>query len=462
MRRPVGAWLRSAGGGGHGAVLSRQLRHAPAVLGAALSATAVLQRFLTKIVVGDDWPRGMSHVGDALLDIGLPFVVAVAYWLGGADARHGTGWLDATASRGPLTRLVMKAAPAVLWPLAGYVVVVAVVGVTASGSAYPGSLPVDAVVSDVALQTAAACVSYALGRAVPLRFVPPLIWGLLFFSGWTFVDRSRLSPTVPQSYRARGVPGASTWSPAVPPWWLPWLVSALLLALAAAVLLISARRVLPATLTLLATAAGVVGGVVPHHLSHADGPPGGRLGRGDFYHFPNDDAAFFYRASPEVAPVTCNRSQPHICTVEGLSRPDGMVRKLGRRLAGVRGAPTHLVLLLHNPTRPTVPPREERARGRPWSVAASTEDDYGITASTVQDLALTIAQAPESQCARRYATSVGAWLVPPDARYGEDLGSASRLDALSPARRAAWLGAYFSGSTCAPLPKATHRVETTS
>ncbi|WP_410539849.1 hypothetical protein [Streptomyces sp. KL2] len=80
----------------------------------------------------NNWAMGVTTAGSVLLSTGLPITAAFACWLGGADARQHTDWLGVTAARRPLPHVMTAVAPAVLWPLGGYLLVVTVVGFTLS------------------------------------------------------------------------------------------------------------------------------------------------------------------------------------------------------------------------------------------------------------------------------------------------------------------------------------------
>ncbi len=112
-----------------------------------------------------------------------------------------------------------------------------------------------------------------------------------------------------------------------PPKWLPWLVSAVLLALAATALLLCARHRRLAALRLIVTAP------TPTWVT-------------SFSHHPY--YGLFYRAAPDPVPLECTGSKPRICTAKDTSAyvtmDPGPVEEVAKRLAGVRGTPTHYVL----------------------------------------------------------------------------------------------------------------------
>lgn len=74
----------------------------------------------------DEWLRHWTDATDMLrvsaLLVGGPLTAAAGCWQGGRERRRGTRELRASLPRAPLTRTLAAAAPAVLWPVAGYLV----------------------------------------------------------------------------------------------------------------------------------------------------------------------------------------------------------------------------------------------------------------------------------------------------------------------------------------------------
>jgi hypothetical protein len=422
------------GSGGHAFALFPQLRHGIAALGALLGTVAMLRQILGDIEQWwNDWAMGATIVGSVLLSTGLPITAAFACWLGGADARQHTEWLGVTAARRPLPRVMTAVAPAVLWPLGGYLLVVTVVGFTLSKTVYWSSAPLDAITSDIAVQTMVACLGYAFGRVVPLRLAAPLAWLLTTGCIAFLLGEGYISSDYPQSYSGPGVRGLDELYFETPPKWLPWLVSAVLLVVAVTALLLCARHRRLAALCLMVMA--------PTLIWVASFP------RQPYY-------GLFYRAAPDPVPLECTGSKPRICMAKDTSAyvtmGPGLVEEVAERLAGVRGAPTHYVLTYADSGDSSgFPPSPASARGHGWwTVAMSAE---GINETTLVNIAYDIAQQPDPACADW--TLVSAWLLPPRFRDEEESAQAARLDALPDTQRTAWLGDFFSGDECARLPE---------
>jgi hypothetical protein len=435
-------WARRlfGGSGGHAFALSPQLRHGIAALGALLGTVAMLQQILGDIEEWwNNWAMGVTVVGRVLLSTGLPIIAAFACWLGGADARQHTDWLGATAARRPLPRVMVAVAPAVLWPLGGYLLVVAVVGFTLSKTVYWSSAPLDAITSDIAVQTVVACLGYAFGRAVPLRLAAPLAWLLTTGCIAFLLGEGYVASDYPQSYGGPGVRGLDELYFDTPPKWLPWLVSAVLLVLAVTALLLCARQRRLAALCLMVTAPTLIWAAsFPHQPYHG----------------------LLYRAAPDPVPLECTGSKPHICRAEDTSAPvamdPGLVEEVAKRLAGVRGAPTHYVLTYADSGESGgSPPLPTSARGHGWwTVAMSAE---GFDETTLVNIPAAIAQEADPACGEW--PLVSAWLLPPRFRDEEDSAQAAHLDALPDAQRTAWLSDYFSGNGCARLPEPSRRAK---
>ncbi|NLU68220.1 hypothetical protein [Streptomyces sp. HNM0574] len=424
---------RRSGGSGHVYALTPQLRHGIAAFGALVATAAMLwQVFGQTGNWWNNWAAGVTTVGRAVLVFGTPVTVGFACWLGVADARERTEWLGATAPRRPLPCVLMRVAPAVLWPLVGYLFVVVLVLFTLESTEYRSSNPFDALASDIALFTLVACLGYALGRAVRLRLAAPVA-GLLTSVGISFlIVGLNVSSEYPQPYRGSGVRGLKTLYPDSPPAWLPWLVSALFLALAVEVLLLCTRRWRPAALCALATVSALIGTGVSH----------------------NGSQGFFYRAAPDPVVLDCTRSTPHICRAEDTSGPlaqdPAEVKKLAERIDGIPGTPTHFVLTyahsrsVNDFSYGSI----DGLRGHSWWTITMQAEEANDT--YLYELASYIADAPRTPCAKGL---LRAWLLPPRHRSKEESAWAAELDAFPETQRKAWLADYFSGRDCAPLPE---------
>ncbi|OON72712.1 hypothetical protein B1H18_28555 [Streptomyces tsukubensis] len=414
------------------------MRHGVAALGAFLGTLVMLRQVLVDIEEWwNNWARGGTAVSGVLFSVGLPITAAFACWLGGSDARQHTDWLGATAARRPLPRVMMAVAPAVLWPLGGYLLVVAVVGFTLTNTESRSSAPLDAITSDIAVQTMVACLGHALGRATSLRLAAPLVW-LLTAGCLNFLEDGLVSTAYPQSYIGPGVRGLDELYFPTPPKWLPWLVAAAFLVLAAAALFLCARHRRLAALCLTVTVPLLIWVAA---ISHT--PDGGVI----------------YRAAPDRVPLECTGSKPHICVADDTSAPvatdPGPVEEVAERLAGVPGAPTHYVLTYGRSDDGIVTAEPESARGPGWWTVTMSAEQFNEY--TLYNIPYAIAQEPDPECALWHL--VASWVLPPRFRDKSESAEAARLDALSGAQRRAWLSDYFSGNGCVRPPQPSNQAK---
>ncbi|MFI8835000.1 hypothetical protein ACIGPN_28910 [Streptomyces afghaniensis] len=386
------------------------------------------------------WLDFGNRLGEITFGFGLPLAAAFACWLGGTDARAGTGWLADTAVRRALPRIMDGMAPAVLWPLAGYAVA-SLTSAARTWSSNLGGFPFDALASNAGALVAVACVGYALGRLAPLRAAAPLIGMavLLLCAGGLGEPLGLTNGFAQQTYTGSGVPGLDALYGAPIPAWLPWLVTAVFLALAAAAVLLSARRWIPAVLVLML--------VIPIKLWLAVSA--------------TLDGDQRMAASP--VKLACFGSEPRICVGADVAWDDDQllerVRHVAQRLDGVRGAPTHYVITTTEPVSVTSPQHWQREQ--PWSAAVVVEKDTDrpdpLLEGELADEIIT--DAGRGRCDWEIVREAYTWLVPPELRLVTSWwyspytpARTSRLDSLPRQERIAWLNAYFSGSRCPELP----------
>jgi hypothetical protein len=332
-------------------------------------------------------------------------------------------------------------APAVLWPLAGYAVA-SLISAARIWSLNDGGFPFDALASNAGALVAVACAGYALGRVAPLRATAPLIGVavLLLCAGGLGEPLGVTDGFARQTYTGSGVPGLDALYGAPTPEWLPWLVTAVFLALAAAAVLLSARRWIPAVLVLMPVIA------VKFWLAASATLDGDQ------------------RMAASPVKLACSGSEPRICVGADVAWSDDTlferVRQVAQRLDGVRGAPTHYVITTTEPVSDRSPHHWQREQ--PWSAPLLVgKGTYRPDPLLEGELALDIVtDAGRDRCDWETIREAYTWLVPPGVRlvtswsYSPYLTPArtSRLDILPRRERVAWLNAYFSGSHCPDLP----------
>lgn len=233
---------------GHLRVLRGRLRHGPAAAVSALvvlSASAVITQLLARTGRPDTlWARTLG-----LTDPVLTVTAGLACLQGGADARSRTAWLRSTAPREPLRVDALAFAPSVLWPLAGLAPVLLTVLYVAPAPAPPEP---PAHVTPLVLGTtvvAYACLGHLVGRVLPVRVTPLLLTvGLLLvsLSGGVVLACPAHEPCEPR-YDSLLMPHAELVA-TVAPRLRPWCFGGLNVAVAAACVLLCARRLFPALL----------------------------------------------------------------------------------------------------------------------------------------------------------------------------------------------------------------------
>ncbi|MFF6879691.1 hypothetical protein ACFY9S_30905 [Streptomyces sp. NPDC012474] len=392
-------------------------------------ASLVMAGVLVAVVWDGLYARGMwrdtgwVYIGEvcglAARTVGVGFAVLLAGWQGGSEARNGAGWAATTSARGAVTYQLMGLASAIVWPLAGYALAMAVM----VASPYPqdpvGRAPLDMMALDAVMLTAFSCMAYLVGWTVPLRGVSvPLaavaVW--LSLSPWC---EPLLGPLTDLRFTYRGDPvpgGAELGAPPGPVLWLPWCKAALLAAVAASAVLLCARRwkssgalivMLSAALPLLA--------LTPQ--AHGSG------------------------SVLNTRELRCTGHDPAVC-VSSAYEPrrrqlEQVAVQLSRRMEGA--GPTHY--LLTEDSRHTC--RDGDETDSAWTVGVSAREEIGLhnLASCFTAFSAVLETAPaEARALYRWLTretpSPGATAHAPSA--------ADRLARLAAPQRATWIGRYLA------------------
>ncbi|MFD8233018.1 hypothetical protein ACFV20_14210 [Streptomyces sp. NPDC059696] len=356
----------------------------------------------------------------------------LAGWQGGAEERNGARWMEGTSVRGPVSHRLMGLASGVVWPLAGYLLGMAAVLVWPQPVQLSGRIPLDAMSVDAAFIVAVSCIAYLLGQAIPLR-VAPLILGLAaMFLGaiWGFLFGIHLT------YTGDPIPRqVVSWAPPTPPVWLPWCRAVLVTALAAAAVLLSARRWKSAVALAVVSVTGVLG------LSMTQ--PGG------------------YEASAlSSVEVRCRGHAPAVCISAPYEkqRPqlERIAGQLSERLKGVHGIPTHYVW-----TDDANLWEAGGVAGSSWAIPVD-QPDLERLASKIVSVGDYSRSWLREVCDYSAYTSEYPSYTAEDAAVFDWLASCNRssfgsqLAALPAPERTAWLNRYFAatkrGASPPPIP----------
>lgn len=347
---------------------------------------------------------------------GAAVAALLAGWQGGAEERNGARWMEGTSVRGSVPRRLMGLASGIMWPLAGYLLGMTAVLVWQQPVQPSGRIPIDSISVDGAIIVAVSCIAHLLGQTFPLR-VTPLILGLAaVFLGAAWQEYFGIHLT----YTGDPIPRqVASWAPPAPPVWLPWCRVVLVTVLAAAAVLLSARRWKPAAALAVVSVTGMFG------LSITQ--PGG------------------YEASAlNTVELRCTGHAPAVCVSAPYENERSQLERttalLSERLKGVREAPTHYVWT------DDASCGENGVAGSSWAVARWR--------TGLESLAIMIAAGGD--CYRYWdhapeADAVVEWLT---SRIRSPLGH--RLAALPASERTAWLDRYFAatkhGVSPAPVP----------
>ncbi|MFF6785848.1 hypothetical protein [Streptomyces sp. NPDC012510] len=455
---------RGPEGGGHLTVLRVGLRRGPGIWVAVLCGTTI--PVCATLFVGhwnwqDDW-RDTGMALSTSLTFALPVAVGVACRQGGAEARAGARWVREYSARGPFTHALLFCAPSVLWPLAGFALAVLVMFLAALWrTPASGVPPYLEVAYCAALLTAFTCLAHTVGALLPFRAVPvlagflcsllsPLTGGAeLGATQWAMPRivhavtplRRYAGPTVPE--HTWGLPSHRPDMGDYPALWPGWLMLTLMVALAATAVCVLARRwALPVVLCAL---------LVPIAAAQ-----------------PFDTTA----NRPVTAPfqVRCVRGSPTVCVSDdhlAVARRDAhtLAAHFGDRLAGVEGAPSH-VLALRESYEACSSPDPAAAWTVEIDLAHSEENRFLHVADQLSNPACRWSERHWTNDDRHLMSAVSFWLLPAGLRdfTGDDEAVprlTAHLSALPHHIRAAWLTRYLAAvrqddhiPRLPPVPKA--------
>lgn len=412
-------------GRGHGVVVWARVRRGVWPVGAGLLTGLLVYATLTATSdPPSDWFATGAEIHGALTVLQL-VSVPLACWQGGLEARAGTGWTVECAVRGPWTTTLLSLAPSLLWPCAMFGALVTVLLARAWPHAAVGSPPLAAVAYSAALLITMAGLGHVLGCLLPLRIVPVLLGAALYAQRLGSFGEDVLGVEYPtqRAYDGPTLPGDGWFEESTSPW-LPWAVPALLVTVVLAAVAVRARRRLAAGLLLLAL---VLFAVVR--------PLGGAV------------------LEPGVGtiPVHCSNDTPVVCVSADReaqrSELADVADHFGRRIDGVRGAPTHYLA-----TADTTFGRAFAADEEAWTA----EIELGSPRATrFRNVANDIAEphwiydpAYESHRDLALVKAVTDWLLPapyrPKDRSPRVRRLTARLTALPKPTRTAWLSRYLT------------------
>jgi hypothetical protein len=415
-------------------VLRTELRRGAGPWAGAALAILVGVTMYTK---APQWQGRWAETTDVLRVAGLllggPLSIASGCWQGGRERRRGTAELRATLPRPPLRQALVAAAPAALWPAAGYAVgatgcLVATWPYASYGHPFATLMSADAVAV-----AALGVVGFVVGRLIPWRLTAPLLavvtYAVLGIPAYGNGGLNWLDP----AYQHTG-----SWER--PVWWFGPASALWTGGLAATVLLAYAAR---HRLTLL----------IPLALAFAAAVPIARTG------------GAVWRHDPAATRPVCDHGSPQVCVsaVYGklLPRLTEALAGTNARLRGVTGAPTRWI---EGPARKG--PHDATLLDLSREVAhGDLLDPAGyVSASVVSLPAMYCGKQPEhtgtgpsdAVVARsmEIGEAVTLWLAPdPEYRLLPGGGSErelARLKAKSPAQGRAFLARYLAADKCDP------------
>jgi len=210
--------------------------------------TALLIGVLVAVVVGaddqpwqDSWADTMGLLREDGTLLALPLALALGCWTGGREHRRGTAELLASQARTPMARALVAAAPAALWPTAGFLLgagaclVQTVRYADVNGSGEPLLLPLLA--ANAVAFGAAGVFGFAVGRVLRWRLATPL----LAVSGLAaLVAVNPESQSTPASWLNPSFAHSYEWDR--PVWWFPLVLIVWYAAFGAAPLVAAAAR----------------------------------------------------------------------------------------------------------------------------------------------------------------------------------------------------------------------------
>lgn len=376
------------------------------------------------------WTHDSLHTRALLL--GGSFAVAAGFWQGGRDRRRGTGELLSSTPSPPLRRTALAAAPAVLWPLVGYLLTVAAAFVlTWTSREMPGSHPLAGLlVVDAVAIASLGLLGFVAGRVIPWWPAGPVLAVLAGYCMHSLAGGNLPALILHQdALRAIGPTTAHGTPWEMPVWWyvpvaVVWFAGPAL----AALLACSGfrRRAAAVPLAVALAAGGVLAGTG------------------------ND----LWRTDRAATALTCDTGTPEVCTVRGahsLSEAAGLLRGIRAKLRGIPDAPARLIEV---PLPGTGHPAA-KARGKDDALLDPPLADFRTRPEGYRTrAAYTIAQfgctrsLPQftSPVPPKYSSAVAAWLAPsPDEPFpGSEKAVLARIEAMSQQRRTAWLSDYFA------------------
>ncbi|MFD9936887.1 hypothetical protein ACFWZ6_27565 [Streptomyces massasporeus] len=365
------------------------------------------------------WVRIGEQCGLAARTVGVGCAVLLAGWQGGAEARDDAGWVTATSARGGVTCQLMGLASGIVWPLGGYAVAMTVMVVSPYPQEPVGRAPLDMMAVDAVMLVAFSCASRLVGRTVPLRGVSVALAAaavVLSVSPW---GERLLGPLADLRFTYRGDPvpgGAELGATPAPPLWLPWCKAALLAAVAAAAVLLCARRWKTSGALLVAVTAALP---VLAHTPQAQAP-GSVL---------------------NTRELRCEGHDPAVC-VSAAYEPrrqklEDVAVRLSRRMEGA--GPTHY-LLTEDSSRTC---RDSDGVDSAWTVGISPLAEIGL-----EDLAGCLTGfSPLQVSASAESRALYRWLTRETPTHGSTAHApspADRLARLAAPERGQWIDRYLA------------------
>ncbi|MES4904842.1 MULTISPECIES: hypothetical protein [unclassified Streptomyces] len=403
--------------------------------GAAVLAALLLAMYNKSDAWLVGWPDTTNMLRTAGLLVGAPLAAAAACWQGGRERRRGTEELLATAARPHLRRTLLAAAPAILWPVAGYLLTAAVcLSVTWQYASY-GSPYVSLIAADATAIAAIAALGFLAGRLVPWRLAPPVV-ALIVYGAELYIDIQ----DSPVAWLSPGKEHINSWDR--PVWWFGPASMVWMAGLAAAGLLAYATRRRARALALAPLAAAATAAVLLV-----------QTGEG------------VWRPDPASTALVCDDGAPRVCVTRAHSRmlPDASAALAGltAKLRTVPNAPTRIVEALDD--------SEVRRTD-----AALSSLEYYFRRNRIVDpemfaanaaLGATAPSCPGVSDEDRYndlSEAVAEWLAPmprPEPPIGQDAPGFTRdlerLKAMPDRERTRWLGSYFAAVRSCRLEQVT-------
>nr|WP_063775882.1 hypothetical protein [Streptomyces odonnellii] len=373
------------------------------------------------------WQAHWVDTTDLLRSLALllcgPLAVAAGCWQGGRERRRGTGELWGSVPRTRLRQVLMAVAPAVCWPVVGYLVAAAGCLLVAWPYTSGGRPFVSLIGADAVALGALGVLGFVAGRLVPWRLTAPVLAAVTYVGLaiplYTDSPATWLNPAIQHSYR---------WDR--PVWWFGpasavWTGG---LGLAALVAYAARHRALALLPLALAVAAAV---------------PIARTGHAVWY------------PDSEAARLVCDDGTPQVCVTavdrKLLPGTSAALAGLNAKLRGVPGAPARWIDGPYgSDTRPgdvRLPTlAEPTVRGRSFTHEAAWRllDDCDRTAS----------DTPGQERADAIGHAVTQWLAP-----RPDFGSSTRpevtvhlkrIHAMDTEQSRAYLARYLAADHCRP------------